>query len=162
MQILVPECYSKTLLYYRNGPTMAGHSETKKMYGVLSKTYYWPQTAFRCTWIRAHVRVFQTTQAFTKAQTTIPIIYITWTFRACRQRHLSLANNYKTKKQVHYYKDAYLEIINTDYHRTKDNGTACSHSGSWKLDYVIRHITDPNDEQRFAFCVKHLCCTMCN
>lgn len=40
IQIIVLECYRRTLLHHRYCPTLAGHPRKRKMYVVLRKTYY--------------------------------------------------------------------------------------------------------------------------
>lgn len=41
IQTVVPECYKRTILFHGLCSTFAGHPETRKMYAVRRRTYYW-------------------------------------------------------------------------------------------------------------------------
>lgn len=61
IQIIVSECYRRTLLYHRQCSTLARHPRAKKMYDVFGETYYWPCMAsdvhefvIKCKFCRRH------------------------------------------------------------------------------------------------------------
>lgn len=63
IQIFVPECYKRTLLYHRLYLTLVGHPRTRWMYDVLRRSFNWPHMAsgvhklvFKCEWCRRHRR----------------------------------------------------------------------------------------------------------